>query len=487
MSGSMVRRTLMLAVVALSATLAGCRTLAPDYTRPALPTPDAFPDAGAAQGRAAAEIPWREFFGDEKLKTLIGTALEQNRDLRAAVLNIERARALYRIQRSELFPSVDAGASVAVQRTPEGVNGAPVASTSDQYSVNVGVSGYELDVFGRIRSLNAQALETFLATEQARRSVQISLVAEVAQAYLTFSTDRELLQLAQSTLENQRSAYELTRQRFAAGVANALAVRQAQTSVETARADVARYTTFVAQDRNALALVVGAPVPDTLLPNGPIEQVGLLAELPAGLPSDVLQKRPDILAAEHQLRAAYANIGAARAQLFPAIRLTASAGTASAALSGLFTAGSGAWSFVPQLSAPIFNAGRNRANVRVAEVDRDLAVAAYERAIQAAFREVADALADRSTIDERLSARQALVEATADSYRLSDARFRGGVDNYLAVLDSQRSLYAAQQALIDVRLARTSNLVTLYRVLGGGWSEPAPAAGATTATSGGAQ
>jgi multidrug efflux system outer membrane protein len=280
------------------------------------------------------------------------------------------------------------------------------------------------------------------------------------------------------------------RQRFEAGVANALAVRQAQTSVETARADVARYTSFVAQDRNALALVVGAPVPDASLPNGPIEQTGLLADLPAGLPSDVLQKRPDILAAEHQLRGAYANIGAARAQLFPSIRLTASAGVASAALSGLFAAGSGAWSFVPQISAPIFNAGRNRANVRVAEVDRDLAIAAYERSIQVAFREVADALADRSTLGERLSAQQALVEATADSYRLSDARFQGGVDNYLAVLDSQRSMYAAQQALIDVRLARTSNLVTLYRVLGGGWSEPASPSGAATgvtAASGGIQ
>ena len=456
-------------VVAASIVLGGCRTLAPDYARPVMPVADTFPDAGAIGGRAAADIPWREFFGDERLKSLIVMALEHNRDLRKAVLNIERARAQYRIQRSDLFPSVDVGASASVQRVPRGVNGAPVGRTVEQYSASV-ESSYELDVFGRVRSLNARALETFLATEQTRRSVHISLISEVAQAYSTLAADRELLQLAHSTLESQRAAYELTRQRFSAGIADALALRQAQTSVETARGDVARYTTFVAQDRNALVLVVGAPVPDALLPGGPIEQIGMVTDLPAGLPSEVLQQRPDIRAAEHQLRAAFANIGAARAQLFPSIRLTASAGTASSALSALFAAGSGAWSFVPQITMPIFNAGRNRATVRVAEVDRDLALASYERAIEVAFREVADALADRSTIDERLNAQQSLVEATADSYRLSDARFSSGVDSYLAVLDSQRSMYAAQQDLIRVRLARASNLVTLYRTLGGGWS-----------------
>ena len=455
--------------VAAGIVLGGCRTLAPGYARPAAVVADTFPDAGASSGRAAADTPWREFFGDERLQALIVMALERNRDLRAAVLNIERARALYRIQRSDLFPSIDAEARASVQRVPRGVSGAPVSDTVEQYSASV-VAGYELDVFGRVRSLNAQALETFLATEQTRRSVHISLISEVAQAYATLAADRELLQLAQSTLESQRAAYELTRERFNAGIADALALRQAQTSVETARGDVARYTTFLAQDRNALVFVVGAPVSDALLPDGPIEQIGLLNDLPAGLPSEVLQQRPDIRAAEHELRAAFANIGAARAQLFPTIRLTASGGTASGALSALFAAGSGAWSVVPQVTMPIFNAGRNRATVRVAEVDRDLAVTAYERAVEVAFREVADALASRSTIDERLDAQQSLVEATAESYRLSDARFRGGVDSYLAVLDSQRSLYAAQQDLITVRLARASNLVTLYRTLGGGWS-----------------
>jgi outer membrane protein, multidrug efflux system len=456
-------------VVAASLVLGGCRTLAPDYARPVMPVADTFPEAGAISGRAAADIPWRDFFGDERLKSLMVMALEHNRDLRRAVLNIERARAQYRIQRSDLFPSVDVGASASVQRVPRGVNGAPEGRTVEQYSASV-ESSYELDLFGRVRSLNARALETFLATEHTRRSVHISLISEVAQAYSTLAADEQLLQLAQSTLDSQRAAYELTRQRFNAGIADALALRQAQTSVETARGDVAIYTTFVAQDRNALVLVVGAPVPDALLPAGPIEQIAMVTDLPAGLPSEVLQQRPDIRAAEHQLRAAFANIGAARAQLFPSIRLTASAGTASGALSALFAAGSGAWSFVPQITLPIFNAGRNRATVRVAEVDRDLALASYERAIEVAFREVADALADRSTIDERLNAHQSLVEATADSYRLSDARFSSGVDSYLPVLDSQRSMYAAQHDLIRVRLARASNLVTLYRALGGGWS-----------------
>jgi multidrug efflux system outer membrane protein len=475
----MWKLALPLAAVGLSAALAGCRTMAPDYARPQLPVAEAFPDAGSQAGRPAAEIPWRELFGDERLRSIVELALANNRDLRSAVLNIERARALYRIQRSDLFPTVDAGASTQVQRVPEGVSGAVQGTTSDQYSASVGVSGYELDLFGRVRSLNDQALQIYLATEQARRSVQISLVSEVAQAYLTLTADRELLQLAQSTLQNQRAALDLTRQRLDAGVANALALRQAQTSVETARADVARYTSQVAQDRNALTLVVGATVPLSLLPDGPLERIGVLADVPAGLPSDVLQRRPDILAAEHELRAAYANIGAARAQLFPTIRLTASGGVASAALSGLFAAGSGAWSFAPQITMPIFNAGRNRANVKVAETDRALAVASYEQAIQSAFREVADALALRSTLDERLAAQQALVEATSDSYRLSDARFKSGVDNYLAVLDSQRSLYNAQQGLIDVRLIRIANLVTLYRALGGGWTDPGPQATAS--------
>lgn len=470
---------IMMSVVALaSVVVGGCRTMAPEYARPEPPIPPTFANARAAAdagGRAAADIPWGEFFTDAGLREIVGTAIANNRDLRTAVLNIDRARALYRIQRSALFPTINATASATRQRIPEGVfGGAGGAFNAEQYSANVGVSGYELDIFGRIRSLNDRSVQAYLATEQARRAVQIGLVAEVAQAYLTFGADQERLALARETLESQQTSLGLTRQRLEAGVASALDVRQAETTVETARADVARYTALVAQDRNALDLIVGAPVAPELLPSGAMQAVSSLADLPAGVPSTVLQQRPDVLSAEHQLMAMYANIGAARANFFPTISLTTSVGTASGALSGLFTAGSGAWAFLPQMVMPVFNAGRNRATLDVAEVDRQLALVSYERTIQAAFREVADALAVRATIDEQLAAQEGLVRAAADGLRLADARFRGGVDSYLPVLDAQRALYQSQQGAIAVRLARSANLVSLYRALGGGWG-PAPA------------
>lgn len=470
---------IMMSVVALaSLAVGGCRTMAPEYARPEAPVPTTFANAaGPADegGRPAADIPWDEFFTDARLRQVVATAIANNRDLRTAVLNIDRARAQYRIQRSALFPTVNVTASGVRQRIPEGVfGGAGGAFNAEQYSANVGVSGYELDIFGRIRSLNDRAVQAYLATEQARRAVQIGLVAEVAQAYLTHAADQERLALARETLEGQQTSLGLTRQRLDAGVASALDVRQAETTVETARADVARYTALVAQDRNALDLIVGAPVAPDLLPVGPLQAVSALADLPAGVPSTVLQQRPDVLSAEHQLRAMYANIGAARANFFPTISLTTSVGTASGALSGLFTAGSGAWAFLPQMVMPVFNAGRNRATLDVAEVDRELALASYERTIQAAFREVADALAVRATIDEQLAAQEGLVRAAADGLRLADARFRGGVDSYLPVLDAQRALYQSQQGVIAVRLARSANLVSLYRALGGGWGASPP-------------
>jgi multidrug efflux system outer membrane protein len=361
------------------------------------------------------------------------------------------------------------------QRIPEGLfGGAGGAFNAEQYSVNVGVSGYELDVFGRIRSLKDAALQSYLATDQVRRAVQIGLVAEVAQAFLSYAADSERLLLAQDTLKLQQTALELTRQRFEAGVTAALAVRQAETTVESARADVARFTSLVSQDRNALDLVVGSPVADTNLPQGALDAAATMLDVPAGLPSELLQRRPDILSAEHRLLAAYANIGAARANFFPTISLTGSAGTASGALSSLFTVGTGAWSFAPQLAMPIFNAGRNKANLQVAQVDRELAVANYERSIQSAFREVADALATRATIDEQIAAQQALTTAASEGLRLADARFKGGVDSFLPVLDAQRQLYQAQQGLIAVRLARAATLLGMYRALGGGWTEPPP-------------
>ena len=338
-----------------------------------------------------------------------------------------------------------------------------------QYNVGLGVSSYELDLFGRVRSLKDQALEQFLATGQARRSMQISLVAEVAANYLTLAADRERLQLAKDTLTSQQTSYQLIHSRYESGISSALDLHQAQTSVDTARVDIARYTNFVAQDENALNLVVGSPVPADLLPGALSETLTALKELTPGLPSDVLLSRPDILQSENLLKAANANIGAARAAFFPRITLVSSVGFGSDELASLFNGGAFVWKFLPQITLPIFDAGANQANLKVAEVDRDIAVAQDEKAIQTAFREVADALAQRGTIDDQLAAQRSLTDATAESYRLSQARYEKGVDSYLNVLDSQRSLYGAQQNMISVRFVRLSNLVTLYKVFGGGW------------------
>jgi len=459
--------------------LTGCATLAPKYSQPAAPVPAAWPAGPAYQKSGAettaekkvADIPWRDFFVEPRLQKVIALALENNRDLRVAVLNIERFQAQYRIRRSDLLPKVDATATGNMQRLPGGSFGSNPAITIEQYTVGLGVSAYELDLFGRVRSLKDQALEQYLATEQAQRSVQISLVSQVAATYQTLAADRERLQLAKETLTNQQESYTLTRSRFDAGVSSALALNQAQTTVDTARVDIARFTTLVAQDENALALVVGSPVPAELLPQSLSESLTSLKNLSPGLPSEVLLKRPDILQAEGQLKGANANIGAARAAFFPRITLVSSIGFGSGDLAELFKPGSFVWKFAPQISLPIFDGGSNRANLTVAEVDRDIAVAQYEKAIQTAFREVADALAQRGTIDEQLAAQQSLTDATAESHKLSLARYDKGVDSYLPVLDAQRSLYGAQQNLIGVRLARLSNLVTLYKVLGGGTAE----------------
>lgn len=337
-----------------------------------------------------------------------------------------------------------------------------------------------------MRSLKEQALQQFLSTAEARRSTHISLVAEVATAYLTLAADQQLLQLAQSTLSSQGDSYRLQQRSFELGVASQLSLRQAQTTVETARVDVERYTAQVAQDRNALVLLVGTQVPAELLPqalpDGASVDGNVLASVPAGLPSQLLQRRPDILEAERNLRAANANIGAARAAFFPSISLTASTGSSSSSLSNLFDSGTRAWSFVPTLTLPIFNAGRNRANLDMAKANRDIEVAQYEKAIQSAFREVSDALAQRETLGRQLQAQQALVDATADSYRLSQARFERGVDSYLQALDAQRALYSAQQNLITTQLSRFTNLATFYKAMGGGWLQSADPAVATTAT-----
>jgi multidrug efflux system outer membrane protein len=449
--------------------------MAPKYSQPAAPVPAAWPEGPSYKGDAApkapkpvADIPWQEFFVDPQLRKVIALSLENNRDLRVAALNIERSRAQYQIRRSDLFPKVDANAAVSVQRIPADLSSSGNASTVDQYSVGLGVSSYELDLFGRVRSLKDQALEQYLATEQARAGVQISLVSQVAVSYLTLAADLERLKLAKDTLANQQDSYKLTRSRYEAGVSSALDLNQAQTSVDAARVDIARFTTLVAQDENGLNLAVGSKVSAELLPKALSETLAAVKEVPPGLPSDVLLKRPDILQAEYQLKGFNANIGAARAAFFPRITLVSSVGFGSDELTGLFKGDSFAWSFAPRISLPIFDAGSNKANLTVAEVDRDIAIAQYEKAIQTAFREVADALALQGTIDEQVAAQQSLTDATSQSYNLSLARYDKGVDSYLNVLDSQRSLYSSQQNLISARLSRLANLVTLYKVVGGG-------------------
>jgi outer membrane protein, multidrug efflux system len=472
----------ILTPLAAALLLSGC-SLVPVYTRPDAPVPQTYPKGAAYQTGAikndsgaanAADIGWLEFFTDSRLRGLISLSLNNNRDLRVAILNIEKARAQYQIQRADLLPSISASGSSVAQRTPATLSGTGAVLTSRQYDAGVGFTSFEIDLFGRVQSLNKQALEQFFATEEARRSAHLSTVAEVANAYLTLAADLERLKLATNTLISQNDSLVLTQRRFDLGVATGLALRQSQSTVETARVDVARYTGQVAQDENALALLVGSPIPPELLPDALADGLNALGDLPAGIPSELLQRRPDILQAEHQLRAYNASIGTARSAFFPSISLTGSAGSTSPSLAGLFKGGSGTWSFIPQINLPIFNAGANRANLDSARADRDIGVAQYEKAIQSAFREVSDGLAQRGTLGDQLNAQQALVDANADSLRMSRARFDRGVDSFLEVLDSQRSLYTAQQGLITTRLSRLTNMVTLYKVLGGGWKASAP-------------
>ncbi|MEQ4575800.1 MAG: efflux transporter outer membrane subunit [Gammaproteobacteria bacterium] len=455
---------------ACAVALAGCASMAPRYERPATPVPAQFRDApaGDSAADAVAALDWRQVFLDERLQKVIALALDNNRDLRVAVLNIEKARAEYRIQRADLLPSVDASGSYTSQRSTGSSTGTSQVSRSA--SAEVGFSSWELDLFGRIRSLKNEALETYLATEQTQRDTRLSLVAEVATDWLAVAADQQLLALARQTLESQRKTLELTERKHEQGVVSGVDLASVQSSVESARADVASYSTALAQARNALELVVGASLPDELLPDPAAGADAVaLAPLPAELSSTVLLQRPDVLYAEHTLRAANADVGAARAAFFPTISLTASAGRSSDQLSDLFKgAGSRTWSFVPIISIPIFHAGALKAELDKARISKNIYVADYEKAIQSAFSEVADALAERAHVDEQLDAQRAYVDATRRSYELSDARYRYGVDSYLDALTSQRSYYSAQQDLISLRLTEASNRVTLYKVLGGG-------------------
>jgi len=457
----------LLGGVALALTLAGC-SLAPAYVRPPSPVPSALPPADAAAGAPlAADVTWQRYFTDARLRAVIEQALANNRDLRMATLNIERAQAFYRIQRAELFPAVSAGANVSTQRIPEEVARDGEAFTSTQYTVALGVSGWEVDLFGRVRSLKASALEQYLATEQAAVATRLSLVAAVAQAYLTRAADTENLRLAQETLEALQSSLALIQKSRDLGIASDLELNQVRSQVEAARADVARYTGLAAVDLNALQVLVGAPVSADLLPDN-LGAVTPPQPISAGVSSDVLLRRPDILSAEHQLRSANADIGAARAALFPRIALTMGVGISSSELSSLFGGGTGMWSFVPQITQPIFNSGALKSRVKVTELERDMAVASYEKGIQVAFAEVSNALALRQTLVSQRDAQEALVKALEATYRLYEARFKAGLDGYLGVLVAQQAFISAQKALVGVRLSEQANLVTLYKVLGGG-------------------
>jgi multidrug efflux system outer membrane protein len=451
----------------LAMALGGCMSLAPTYERPAAPVAAAFPvipgaAASPATNTAASAIAWESFFADARLKQLIGLALANNRDLRVAILNIEQARAQYQIRRADTLPTVAVGVSGSRATVDDD-------SIRSSYTAGLAVSAFELDLFGRVRNLSEAALSQYLATEEARKATHISLIASVANTYLSTLADEELLALTQRTLDARLESLKLIQLKYDNGVVSKLDLQQGLSLVDSARVTLAQLQRQRAQDLNLLTLLVGQPLPAAPAAGATLAGT-MLAELPAGLPSDLLAARPDIRAAEQQLISANANIGAARAAFFPRISLTGSAGSASSELGGLFKSGSFGWSFAPQLTLPIFDYGRNSANLGSAKAGRDIAVAQYEKSIQSAFREVADALAGQATFSEQLRAQRAVAAAEQERFNLSDLRYRSGAASYLDLLDAQRSLFTAQQAAVQANLQRLQNQVTLYRVLGGGWS-----------------
>jgi len=480
-----MKRSTVAIYAAVFAALSAC-TMEPHYTRPAAPVPATWAGnaAGAADPTSVADLGWRQFFPDPALQRLIGLALANNRDLRVAVLNVQAAQAQYRIQRADLFPTVAATGLEEVEKYPAGVLGGsgagasggagavvPGGTTFRYCQVGVGFTSYEIDLFGKIRSMNHAALERYFENAETRRSSQLTLVAEVASAYLAILADETILKVTRQTLDSQTASYDLTKKTLDAGTTTALAVRQAATTVDTARANLAEYTRQAAQDRNALMILIGVPIPEDIVFSTDINAETMSANLPVGVPSEVLTRRPDVLAAEHQLVSANADIGAARAAFFPSITLTGNYGTASTELSGLFKKGSTAWSFSPQISLPIFAGGANVANLDLSKIEKNVYIAQYEKALQTAFREVDDALAARGTLDDQLAAQRALLDDSSEEYRLAEMRFRNGIDSFLPVLDAQRALYTAQQAVVNLELQRLQNMATLYKALGGGMKE----------------
>ncbi|WP_123246973.1 efflux transporter outer membrane subunit [Aeromonas dhakensis] len=453
-------------LIALSVTLllGGC-SMAPDYQRPELPQGATWQ---SNQTGEAAVSSWRKQFLDPALQQLIATALENNRDLRIAALNVEAYEARYRIQRAAQLPTLAANGSGTRQQGSDDLSSTGQGTISSQYGANIGITAYELDLFGRIQSLKDQALETYLAQIETQRSTQIALVASVANAYLTLLADQELLALSEATLATEQESYGLTEHKYRLGAASEMELAQGRTALESAKVSLAQYQRQVKQDRNGLALLLGTGVPALMTQPATLAEVQLAA-IPVGAPSSLLQQRPDILAAEHSLKAANANIGAARAAFFPTISLTATAGTASNQLSGLFDGGTGTWTFMPQINLPIFDGGKRIADLDVVEVSTRQAVASYEKSIQTAFKEVADTLGAQTDYQQQLQAQQELVKASQTYFKLAEVRYEKGVDSYLTRLDAQRSLFSAKQGLITTRLAQLSNQVALYKAVGGGW------------------
>jgi len=463
---------MMLVVASLA--LSGC-SFAPRYERPDLPVDAVWPESAHISDEerdtadAAANRAWRTFFKDPAFVALIDTALANNRDLRAALLNIEKVRAQFWIQRANQLPTINASGVASNQYLSKDISQRGEAVISRQYQASVGFASFELDLFGRVRSLKESALQQFFATEEAARSVQVSLVAEVVQAYLQLTAHRELLTLAQSTYENRNKSYELAKRMFDMGLTSQLTTNQARMIVEEARVAAAQFEAAVGQAENMLVMLLGAPIPEEITLAANMREIEMLPDLPPGLPSDLMQRRPDIMAAEHCLMGMNANIGAARANFFPSISLTAALGTIAPVYHDLFSRGNGTWIFEPKAVLPIFDSARNWATLKMSEADRDIAVAAYEKAIQTAFREVADALVRRATIGEQLDAQKSLVDASETTYALSQSRYEIGLDSFINVLDAQRSLFSAQQGMINAVLLREVNALNLYKALGGGW------------------
>ena len=451
----------------VSLLLTGC-SLAPDYQRPESPVPASYTPTVTNNAVKATE--WQQVFTDPALQKLIDTALKNNRDLRVAVLNVEAYQAKYRIQRAAQLPTLTASGYQSRQRIPETYNGtADTISTTD--SATVGISAYELDLFGRVQSLKDQALETYLAQEATQRSTQLSLIANVASAYMTLLADQDLLRLAEQTAKSYEQSYQLIDQRYQAGISSSLDLSQSRSNLESVKSSLAQYRRQVMLDKNALQLLLGTSIPDGLSTGLPDQDLTLLTPLAADMPSSLLTRRPDIQAAEHTLKAANANIGAARAAFFPTVSLTANAGSMSTSLSKLFDGGSGTWLFQPNISLPIFDWGSREAELDVTKIQKKIEIANYESAIQTAFKEVSDGLVSQDGYRQQLEAQQALVNANKTYYQLAQDRYEKGVDSYLTLLDAQRSLFSAEQTLVNTRLALLNNRVTLFKALGGGWEQ----------------